>query len=67
MSFLIKDLINQSAKEVKVASASPVNTKLVIDLIKSNNNDARNILIWAVGNTVIANDLETAMKVAYYD
>lgn len=67
MSFLIKDLINQSAKEIKVPSGSPANTKLVIDLIKYTNSDARNILVWAVGNTVIANDLETAVRVAYYD
>lgn len=67
MSFLIKEIINQTAKDIKIIAVAPANTKLVIDLVKCTNNDARNIVIWAVGSTLIANDLETAMKVAYYD
>lgn len=52
---------------MKVVAACPQNTKLIIDLIKCTDNTARNILIWALGNTLVAHDLETAMKVAYYD
>lgn len=67
MTFIIKELINQAVKDIKIVPSSPSNTKLIIDLIRFTDNDAKNMLIWALGNTLVTHDLETAMKVAYYD
>ena len=67
MTFLIKELINVAVKDINIVHNCPQNTKVTVELIKTTDNDARNILIWALGNTLVANDLETAMKVAYYD
>lgn len=67
MTFLIKELINVAVKDINIVHNCPQNTKVIVELIKTTDNEARNILIWALGNTLVANDLETAMKVAYYD
>jgi len=67
MTFLIKELINQSSRDISLVCSAPSQTKLIIDLIKSSDSETRNILIWALGNTLVTSDLEIAMKVAYYD
>ena len=67
MTFLITELINQSAQDISIVSSPPSQTKLIIDLIQCSDSDARNILKWALGNTLVTNELDVAMKVAYYD
>ena len=66
MTFLIKELINEAVKGF-VACSPPKKTQLIIDLIKYSDNYVKNILCWAIGNTLVTKQLDTAMKVAYYD
>jgi chromosome segregation ATPase len=67
MTFLIKELINQSNKDITLVTCAPSQTKLIIDLIKCSDGEVRNILVWALGNTLVTSELDIAMKVAYYD
>lgn len=38
-----------------------------MNVCKCTNQEIKNILIWALGNTLVTNKLDIAMKVAYYD
>ena len=67
MTFLIKQLISPAVKDIAIVQQAPNQTKLMLELIGCSNKDTKNILIWVLGNTLVANSLETAMKVAYYD
>ncbi len=57
MTFLIKELINQAVKDVNVDGNCPPQTKLIVDLIKCTDSDVKNILIWALGSTLVTNEL----------
>lgn len=67
MTFLIKEMINQAVKDIVIIQKSPNLTKLALELINCSHQDAKNILIWVLGNTLVTSSLDVAMKVAYYD
>ena len=53
MTFLIKELISQSAKDISMVSNVPPQTKLVVDLISCADSGSKDIVIWALGNTLV--------------
>ena len=54
MTFLIKELIRQSKKD-SLALSAPPQTKLAVDLISCSDSDSRDIVVWALGSTLVTN------------
>ena len=53
MTFLIKELIRSSAKEIVIVQLAPPQTKLIVELISCLDSDARDIVRWALGSTLV--------------
>lgn len=68
MTFLIKELIGKIdyGKAIKQFRSPPL-TKRLFDLCQCQNDSILGILYWAIGNTLVTETLDTAMKVAFYD
>lgn len=67
MTMLIKEYINNACQDIKIVENVPKQTLLIINVIKSNDQNIKNVLMWVLGSTLVTQKLDIAMKVAYYD
>ena len=69
MTFIIKDYIQSLQINEKESFQVPPNTKRIFDLIKVNSQQPiiPKILFWSIGNTLVTENISTAIKVAFQD
>jgi structural maintenance of chromosome 4 len=67
MTVLIRQSIREAIKDLRLPASVPKDTKLLCEVCKCTDQEAKGILMWSLGSTLVTGKLETAMKVAYYD
>jgi chromosome segregation ATPase len=53
--------------DIQITVNCPKDTKLLLNVCNTTNEEVRNVLIWTLGNTLVTSKLDVAMKVGYYD